>query len=137
MGDIDFVTSVGVVFYINFYHRVLCIVNSFGSAQVGSRTGIIFNDEINDFLLPARHARPANNEQSAPFANNIEPGKRPMSSMSPTIVVDREGNVKLIIGAAGSTLITSSTAYVRELMNCDDIAFISYLILFRIIVWID
>ena len=45
-------------------------------------------------------------------AHYIEPGKRPMSSMSPSIILDDNGNVKLTIGAAGGSHIITSVAKV-------------------------
>ena len=46
-------------------------------------------------------------------ANFIRAGKRPVSSMTPTIVVNsRTGKVRLVIGAAGGTRITTSVVYV-------------------------
>jgi gamma-glutamyltranspeptidase/glutathione hydrolase/leukotriene-C4 hydrolase len=47
-------------------------------------------------------------------SNNIEPGKRPMSSMSPIIVLDevRGGEVRLVLGASGGSKIISSIAQV-------------------------
>lgn len=44
----------------------------------------------------------------------MEPGKRPMSSMSPTIFTDENDNFVLGIGAAGGSKITLSTAYVNN-----------------------
>jgi gamma-glutamyltranspeptidase/glutathione hydrolase/leukotriene-C4 hydrolase len=60
----------------------------------------------NDFNLP-------------PSPNNfIKPGKRPMSSMSPAIIVNKDsGKVRLITGAAGGSKITSSTALVIFLIE--------------------
>lgn len=45
-------------------------------------------------------------------ANYIEPGKRPLSSMAPTIIVDEDGDVVLVIGGAGGSKITTSVALV-------------------------
>ncbi|KAJ8312367.1 hypothetical protein KUTeg_009740 [Tegillarca granosa] len=65
----------------------------FGSKVVGSKTGIIYNDEMDDFSTPNRinyygiRASPA---------NFVKPGKRPLSSMSPAIVVGRDGKVRTV-----------------------------------------
>lgn len=47
-------------------------------------------------------------------SNYIRPGKRPMSSMAPSIIFDENDNIRLLIGAAGGTKITSSIALVRN-----------------------
>lgn len=64
---------------------------------------------MDDFALPDRK----NVYGVAPSpANYIRPGKIPLSSMCPTIVVNSAGDVELAIGAAGGTKITTSVAYI-------------------------
>lgn len=73
------------------------IENAFGS-RVFVR-GFLLNNEMTDFSL-----RPTNSA-GAPAINRIEPGKRPRSSMSPTIVTDRHGQLVMTIGSPGAARI--------------------------------
>uniref|UniRef100_A0A8C2B536 Glutathione hydrolase n=2 Tax=Cyprinus carpio TaxID=7962 RepID=A0A8C2B536_CYPCA len=82
------------------------INNYFGSGVMSSSTGIIFNDQMNDFIDPELISGPGKN-------NRIKPGKRPLSSMCPTIILDKHsGQVKMVVGGEGGTNITTSVAQV-------------------------
>jgi gamma-glutamyltranspeptidase/glutathione hydrolase len=77
------------------------IENVFGS-RVMVR-GFLLNNELTDFAFaPAQDGRPV--------ANRIEPGKRPLSAMAPTLVFDREGRLVLVVGSAGGPSIINDVA---------------------------
>ena len=77
------------------------VEGGFGSSLVAG--GMILNNELTDFSF-----EPSAN--GAPVANRVECGKRPRSSMSPSIVYDRRGKPILAIGAAGGMTIPAQVA---------------------------
>ena len=85
---------------------------SFGSVFLSPSTGIILNDNMGDF---AYEGITNHYEVEASKANFAKPGKRPLSSMSPTVVLDEEGDVVLVVGASGGTRITTSVAQVNDI----------------------
>ena len=80
--------------------------DNFGSGFVPLGTGIVMNNQMDDFS--AQPGVPNLFGLVGAEANAIAPGKRPLSSMSPTIVRDSRGNVRLVLGAAGGPRIITS-----------------------------
>ncbi|KAF9186920.1 hypothetical protein BGZ51_001231 [Haplosporangium sp. Z 767] len=76
----------------------------FGSKLMDPRTGIILNDEMDDFSIPG--VPNAFGLQPSPY-NYPEPGKRPLSSCVPTIV-ERDGKFELALGGSGGSRILTS-----------------------------
>lgn len=89
----------------------VCPRVSFGCGYTSPSTGIILNNEMDDFSTPG-----VTNYFGFPSspANYIKPGKRPMSSMCPIVITDKNGDFVLGVGAAGGSKITLTTAYVRS-----------------------
>lgn len=82
---------------------------SFGSKIISKRTGIILNDQMDDFSTPGK----SNGFDLPPSPSNfIKPGKRPQSSMCPAIVLDQNKDAVFVFGSAGGSKITTSVAYV-------------------------
>lgn len=77
------------------------IEGAFGSQiMVG---GFLLNNELTDFSF-----RPT--QDGHPVANRLEPGKRPRSSMAPTIVFDKSGELRLVLGSPGGSRIIGYVA---------------------------
>ncbi|XP_072029271.1 glutathione hydrolase 1 proenzyme-like [Amphiura filiformis] len=91
---------------IDQYGNAVAISSSinkyFGSLVLGEDTGIFYNNQMDDFAF---------NVTPLP-ANIIAPGRRPLSSMVPCILVDNTGQVRVVAGGAGSLSILTATALV-------------------------
>lgn len=82
----------------------------FGSLLPVSKYGFVLNDQMDDFTTRGGKANAFGLRQSE--QNRPGPGKRPLSSMSPTIVVDSEGKVIAVAGASGGPRIITGTTLV-------------------------
>lgn len=78
-------------------------------------TGVVLNNQMDSFSTPGLR----NSDGIAPSSPNfIKPGKRPMSSMSPTILLAENGDVRLALGASGSSRMITSISLVSFFFQC-------------------
>lgn len=99
----------------NAVAATLTINLNFGSGMIAPGTGIILNDEMDDFAAAPGTPNAfglIQGEQSA-----IGPGRRPLSSMSPTIVLE-DGAVAMVTGSPGGSFII--TAVLQSIINVVD-----------------
>ena len=97
--------AVAVTYTINSY---------FGAGVVAPQTGFLLNNEMDDFTSKVGEANQFGLRQGK--KNAIEPGKRPLSSMSPTIVTKDE--VYLVTGSPGGS--TIPTTVLQVIVNAID-----------------
>jgi gamma-glutamyltranspeptidase / glutathione hydrolase len=101
--DLPSTTQVSIV---DRYGNALAMTSSI-EHQFGSRLmtagGFILNNELTDFSFVPE-------EDGKPVANRVEGGKRPRSSMAPTIAYDRAGRVAIVIGSPGGPAIINYVA---------------------------
>lgn len=83
---------------------------SYGSGIVVPGTGILLNNEMDDFAAKVGVANVFGLVQGE--ANTVAPNKRPLSSMTPTIVLDKDGNPFLATGSPGGSRIITTTLQV-------------------------
>jgi gamma-glutamyltranspeptidase/glutathione hydrolase len=89
--------AVAVTYTVNSY---------FGIKQIAGDTGFFLNNEMDDFT--SKPGVPNQFGLVQGRANRIEPGKRPLSSMSPTIVL-HDGKLFMVTGSPGGSTIISTT----------------------------
>lgn len=84
----------------------------FGSKIVEPKFGIVLNNQMDDFAAVPGQPNAYGLIQSE--ANAVEPKKKPLSSMSPTIIIE-DGKARIVAGASGGPRIISAT--VQVLLN--------------------
>ncbi|HVI05434.1 MAG TPA: gamma-glutamyltransferase, partial [Sphingomicrobium sp.] len=98
--------AVAVTYTLNFL---------FGIRQIAGDTGFFLNDEMDDFTSKPGVPNAAGLVQGK--VNQVEPGKRPLSSMTPTIVM-HDGKPFLLTGSPGDATIISTT--LQSILNVVD-----------------
>lgn len=88
----------------------------YGSRVTAKGTGVLLNDEMDDFAARPGRANMFGLIQGE--RNAVEPGKRPLSSMTPTIVLRKDGSVWFALGARGGPRIIS--AVMQSVINVID-----------------
>jgi gamma-glutamyltranspeptidase/glutathione hydrolase len=91
----------------------------FGNGVVIPGAGFLMNNQMDDFAVKVGTANSYGLVQGEP--NAIAPGKRMLSSMTPTIVTAPDGSVRLVVGAAGGSTITTTVFHI--LSNVVDFGF--------------
>ena len=90
-------------------HSFHSFLDRFGSKYRSTVTGIIYNDEMDDFDIPDHNIVDGISPSPVNFP---EPKKRPFSSISPAILTNDNGDVQLVIGASGGKRITTAVSLV-------------------------
>ncbi len=88
----------------------------YGSRVTIKGTGVLMNDEMDDFAARPGRANMFGLVQGE--RNKVEPGKRPLSSMTPTIVLRKDGSLWFAVGARGGPRIIS--AVMQTVINVID-----------------
>jgi gamma-glutamyltranspeptidase/glutathione hydrolase len=79
----------------------------FGSGLTVPGTGVLLNDEMDDFFVERPNAYGLlGNDRNTPA-----PGKRPLSSMTPTMVFDSKGELAIVLGSPGGSQIPTAVAW--------------------------
>ena len=101
--DLPSTTHVSIVDkYGNAVAMTSTIESQFGS-RLMTQGGFLLNNELTDFSFVPE-------ENGKPVANRVEGGKRPRSSMAPTIAYDRFGRVAIVAGSPGGSAIINYVA---------------------------
>ncbi len=91
------------------------INGGFGAGVIAGNTGFLLNDEMDDFTTSL--GRPNQFGLVQGPANTIAPGKRPLSSMAPTILL-KDGQVRMVVGSPGGSRIV--TVVLETILNMID-----------------
>jgi gamma-glutamyltranspeptidase/glutathione hydrolase len=92
------------------------INSGYGSGVVVARAGFFLNNEMDDFAMRAGYANQYGLIQGQ--ANLVAPGRRMLSAMTPSIVIDPQGALRMVVGSPGGPRII--TAVAQTIINVID-----------------
>ena len=98
----DSTLSVSLPFFSLLFSPTATVESVFGSQRMTN--GFLLNNQLTDFAFEP-------NLNGRPVANAVAPGKRPRSSMVPAIVLDRNGELELVVGSPGGSAIIGYTVF--------------------------
>jgi gamma-glutamyltranspeptidase/glutathione hydrolase len=102
----------------NVVTNTYTINDLYGSAVTAKGTGVLLNDEMDDFAAQPGKANMFGLIQGE--KNSVQPKKRPLSSMTPTIVLRKDGSLWFAVGARGGPrIITSVLQIVINMIDHD------------------
>lgn len=92
--------------------------NSYGSAVVAKGTGLLMNDEMDDFA--AKPGTPNLYGLIQGERNAVAPRKRPLSAMTPTFVLNKDGSLWFTVGSPGGpTIINTALCVITNVIDYD------------------
>jgi gamma-glutamyltranspeptidase/glutathione hydrolase len=100
---------------VSITYTINGINDGFGAQVIGGNTGFFLNNEMDDFTSKVGAPNLYGLVQGA--ANSIQPGKRPLSSMSPSVVT-KDGKLFMVTGSPGGSYII--TTVLESIMNVVD-----------------
>ena len=100
----------------NVVTNTYTINNAYGSTVTAKGTGVLLNNEMDDFA--AQPGKPNTFGLVQGEKNSVQPKKRPLSSMTPTIVLRKDGSLWFALGAEGGPRII--TAVLQTIINIVD-----------------
>ena len=100
---------------VSITYTINGIESGFGAQVIAGNTGFFLNNEMDDFTSKVGAPNLYGLVQGA--ANSIQPGKRPLSSMSPTIVT-KDGKLFMVTGSPGGSFII--TTVLESILNVVD-----------------
>lgn len=121
-GDIPAAESMDTTNFVVIDREGTIVANTytindlFGSRVTAKGTGVLLNDEMDDFA--ARPGKPNMFGLVQGEKNSVQGGKRPLSSMTPTIVLRKDGSLWFAVGARGGPRIIS--AVIQTVTNIID-----------------